>query len=91
MRLVQQKYYTASGEAKVNCYKLTISKKHLEEAGIDEKDDLEVYTEGNKIIIRKKKKQYEKTTFTSNFTNSVRIKRSKSRRNQIYGNIRIRD
>ena len=55
MKLVQKKYYTASGVAKVNCYKLNISKKHLEEAGIDEKDDLEVYTEGNKIIIRKKK------------------------------------
>lgn len=55
MKLVQQKYYTASGLAKVNCYKLAISKKHLEDAGIKEKDDLEVYTEGNKIIIRKKK------------------------------------
>ena len=55
MRLVKQKYYTASGEEKVNCYKLNISKKYLEEAGIDEKDDLEVYTEDNKIIIRKKK------------------------------------
>ena len=55
MKLVQQKYYTASGETKVNCYKLAISKKYLEEAGIDEKDDLEVFVEGNKIIIRKKK------------------------------------
>lgn len=55
MKLVQQKYYTASGEAKVNCYKLTISKKHLEKVGINEKDDLEVYVEGDKIIIRKKK------------------------------------
>ena len=54
MKLVQQKYYTASGEAKINCYKLAISKKHLEDAGIDEKDELEVYVEGNKIIIRKK-------------------------------------
>ena len=55
MKLVQQKYYTASGEAKVNCYKLTISKKHLIKAGIKETDNIEVYTEGNKIIIRKKK------------------------------------
>ena len=31
-----------------DCYKLAISKKHLEEAGIDEKDDLEAYVEGNK-------------------------------------------
>ena len=55
MKLVQQKYYTASGEAKVNCYKLAISKKHLEEAEINEKDELEVYVEGNKIIVKKKK------------------------------------
>lgn len=54
LKLVKQKYYIASGEAKVNCYKLAISKKHLEKAGIKETDDLEVYTEGNKIIIRKK-------------------------------------
>lgn len=56
MKLVQQKYYTATGEAKVNCYKLTIAKKHIREAGIDEKDDLETYVEGNKIVIRKKDK-----------------------------------
>lgn len=55
LKLVQQKYYTASGEAKVNCYKLAISKKYIEEAGIKETDDLEVFTEGDKIIIRKKK------------------------------------
>ncbi len=55
MKLVQQKYYTASGLAKVNCYKLNISKKHLEDAGIKDTDELEIYTEGNKIIIRKKK------------------------------------
>ena len=55
MKLVQQKYYTASGLAKVNCYKLNISKKHLADAGIKDKDELEIYTEENKIIIRKKK------------------------------------
>lgn len=58
MKLVQQKYYTASGEAKVNCYKLAIAKKYLQEAGIDEKDEVEVYAEGNKIIIRKRSKEY---------------------------------
>lgn len=57
MKLVQQKYYTVSGEAKVNCYKLAISKKHLEKAGIKEKDDLEVYVEKNEIVIRKKNKK----------------------------------
>ena len=59
MKLVQQKYFTASGEAKVNCYKLAIAKKYLEEAGIDEKDDLEIYVEENKIIIKKKKRIWE--------------------------------
>ena len=54
MKLGKQKYYSASGEAKVNCYKITISKKHIQDAGIKENDDLEVYVEGNKIIIRKK-------------------------------------
>ena len=54
MKLVKQKYFTASGEAKINCYKLTIAKKHIVDAGIKENDNLEVYTEGNKIIIRKK-------------------------------------
>lgn len=54
MKLVKQKYYNASGEEKVNCYKLNISKKYLHDAGIKENDDLEVYVEGNKIIIRKK-------------------------------------
>ena len=55
LKLIPQKYYIASGQAKVNCYKLNISKKHLEEAGINEKDDLKVYVEENKIIIKKNK------------------------------------
>lgn len=54
LKLVKQKYFTASGESKVNCYKITLSKKYIEKAGIKETDDLEVYVEGNKIIIRKK-------------------------------------
>lgn len=55
MKLVQQKYYTATGEAKVNCYKITIAKKLIEEAGIKEEDDLEMYVDKSKIIIQKKK------------------------------------
>lgn len=54
MKLVKQKYYNASGEEKINCYKLNISKKYLQDAGIDENDDLEVFVEGNKIVIKKK-------------------------------------
>jgi len=55
MKLVQQKYYTATGEAKVNCYKITIAKRLIEEAGIKEDDDLEMYVDKSKIIIQKKK------------------------------------
>ena len=54
MKLVKQKYFNASGEEKVNCYKLNISKKYLQDAGINEDDDLEVYVEGNKIVVIKK-------------------------------------
>ena len=59
MRLVQQKYYTANGETKINCYKIAIGKKYILEAGINEKDDLEVYVEKNKIIIRKKENKWK--------------------------------
>ena len=54
MKLVSQKYFTAAGEAKTNCYKITVSKKLLEESGIKETDDLEMIAEKNKIIIKKK-------------------------------------
>ena len=54
MKLVKQKYYTATGEAKVNCYKITVAKQLLEESGIKEDDDLEMTAEKGKIIIKKK-------------------------------------
>lgn len=54
MKLVKQKYYTATGEAKVNCYKITVAKQLLEESGIKEDDDLEMIAEKGKIIIKKK-------------------------------------
>lgn len=56
MKLTKQNYYTAKGESKVNCYKLAVSKKYLEQAGINENDDLEIYVEGNKIIVKRKDK-----------------------------------
>ena len=62
MRLVRQKYYTANGEAKINCYKIAIGKKYILEAGINEKDDLEVYAEKNKIIVRKRRTNEKKKT-----------------------------
>lgn len=57
MKLVKQKYFSASGEEKVNCYKLNISKKLLEAAKINENDDLEAYVKADKIIIKKRIKK----------------------------------
>lgn len=54
MKLVKQKYFTAKGEEKVNCYKLTISKGIINAAGIKPEDDLKVYVDNDKIIIEKK-------------------------------------
>ena len=56
MKLVAQRYLNASGEKKVNCYKINISKKYLEEAGIKEDDDLVMYVQGDKIVVKKKGK-----------------------------------
>ena len=52
-KLVKQKYYTAKGQAKVNCYKVALSKFIVEASGITEDDEIIVYAEGNK---KKKKK-----------------------------------
>ena len=54
-KLVKQKYYTAKGQGKVNCYKVTLSKFIVEASGITEDDEIIVYAEGNKIIIEKAK------------------------------------
>ena len=48
-------YYTSNGEKKVNCYYINISRKIIEQALIDEKDELKVYVENGKIIIEKVK------------------------------------
>lgn len=52
-KLVKQKYYTAKGQAKVNCYKVTVPKFVVEASGIKEDEKINVYAEGNKIIIEK--------------------------------------
>lgn len=54
MKLVKQKWFTRAGEEKINCYKITISKKVVKEVGFTDKDDLIVKAEGNKIIIERK-------------------------------------
>lgn len=52
-KLVKQKYYTAKGQSKVNCYKVALSKFIVEASGIKEDDEIIVYTDGKKIIIEK--------------------------------------
>lgn len=54
-KLVKQKYYNAKGEAKVNCYKVTLSKFIIEAAGIKEDDEIIISAEKGKIIIEKSK------------------------------------
>lgn len=54
-KLVKQKYYTSKGQAKVNCYKVALSKFIVEASGIKEDDEIIVYAQNNKIIIEKAK------------------------------------
>lgn len=54
-KLVKQKYYTAKGQSKVNCYKVALSKFIVEASGIKEDDEIIVYAEKGKIIIEKAK------------------------------------
>lgn len=53
-KLVKQKYYTSTGEAKVNCYRIMLTKEQIKASEINEDDDLEIKTEKNKIVIEKK-------------------------------------
>lgn len=53
-KLNKQKYYsTKTGESKVNCYKVNLSKFIVEASGIKEDDEIIIYAEKNKIIIEK--------------------------------------
>lgn len=47
------KYITASGERRINCYRVIISKEVVKVAGIKEDDNLKVYAKKGKIIIEK--------------------------------------
>lgn len=53
-KLTKQKYTTAKGERKVNCYLAMIPKKVLEESDIQEDDEIIVYEHLGKIIIQQK-------------------------------------
>ena len=53
-KLTKHLYYNKSGEAKINCYGIHISKEVVEKAGLENKQ-VKVYEKDNKIIIEEKK------------------------------------
>lgn len=52
-KLSKQYYYKKDGTRCINSYKVYISRKLIEETDIKDYDNLNVYREGNKIIIEK--------------------------------------
>ncbi len=50
-------YFTRSGEKRINCYYINLSKEVVEKALINEKDELNVHSENGKIIIEKIQKK----------------------------------
>ena len=54
-KLVKMKYKTLGGDVKINTYNATISKKIVEESGLDPEEEITVKAEKGKIIIEKKK------------------------------------
>ena len=49
----KQYYFTKDREKKLQCVKVIVSKKLLEEAGIEVDAEIKVYVKDNKIIIEK--------------------------------------
>lgn len=52
-KIQQQRYRTMNGETKINCYKITLSKEVVRQAGFDEETKLKVRAENGKIIIER--------------------------------------
>ena len=50
-KLIKQKYYTASGDAKVNAYIIKISKLIVQKSNIKDTDELKISVVDGKIII----------------------------------------
>lgn len=48
-------YYNKNGEKKINSYMIYISKELIRKSNINETDNIEVKTDGEKIIIEKAK------------------------------------
>lgn len=53
-RLNKRYYLTSTGERKLNCYQIILPKDEVYKAGLNEKDDLIVVAEKDKLIIKKK-------------------------------------
>lgn len=56
MKLGKQMYFTATGEKKINCYKINIPKVVVKKSEISDEDEIKVYAKDNKIIIEREKK-----------------------------------
>ena len=54
-KLKKNYYYNKEGQRKLNCYMIFISKQQLQKSNINEDDNIEVKSEGDKIIIEKVK------------------------------------
>ena len=50
-KLVEMKYYNKKGEAKTNCYYVTISKKEIDNSKIDTNKNIKIKTENKRIIL----------------------------------------
>ena len=56
-KLAKNKYTTAKGERKLNCYVVNIAKEVVKESDIKEDDNIKIYSKGGKIIIEKEIKE----------------------------------
>lgn len=52
-KLIKNKYYTKTGERKINSYMVSVAKKTVAAAGFDENEQVKVYAKNGKIIIEK--------------------------------------
>ena len=50
-KLIKQKYYTASGESKINNYMVKLSKAIVEQSNIKDTDEIKISVVDGKIII----------------------------------------
>lgn len=53
-KLAKQYWINSKGEKNISCYKAMISKEVLRQANIESEDEVIIYAQDNKIIIKKK-------------------------------------